>query len=823
MPLPVESSSQQLDSSALMLPQALEADWSLILLLPDVVLHPRNLPQINDWRPAKAPGSAFEAIHGRDVDLRGPLTQLHDYDIWYRTYIDLKKEDKLKFDGLAGLAELWIDDQLVASSVNMYRQLLVNVQNDGRSAIAIRFRSLNKALQQVKSRPAWRTKLVNSNNIRMYRQTLLGHMPGWCPNVHAVGPYRPIYHLKENKVIETCTIETKMQGCYAILSVQLQFLRLSNPDIQLDVQVSNHIIPLIRLGEKSFGVKVTLDDLEPWWPHTHGDPKLYDLLLSDDHSQIVLGRVGFRSLSTLKGSNGNEFQIEVNGLSIFCRGACWTSADLAGLDGDRLTYRDWLVRAMDAGMNMIRIGGTMLYESKHLHDLCDELGMMVWQDLMFASLDYPVEDPEFKEDVLTEVAELLKRTSASPSLTVICGGSEIAQQAAMFGLPRDRRSMYFFDTLLAGFISSSRSDVIYVPNSPWGGNLPFCTDFGLAHYYGVGAFKRPLEDARRANVSFAAECLAFANLGDVKALTCSALLETPQDPGTSWNFADTRDYYLKQIYDADPMQLRSEDPARYLYLSQVTTSDIMESVFSEWRRPKSNCSGGLVWQLQDLAAGNGWGVIDCNGQPKSVWYGLRRVLAPIQVLISDEGGNGLEIHVLNEKPVALTAILHLICINRSSASVIESDKLVSLQAHSDMSLSSYSLLDSFFDITKYFRFGPSEHEVTVAKLVCNETGKTLSQAFHFPSRRALPLEDIGLNLKLMHRDDTWELQIETKLFAQSVKIDVEGYCPEDNWFHMMPLDKRVIRLIPIKGSIYLPSVSLTALNSRKTYFSKGAL
>ncbi len=163
-----------------------------------------------------------------------------------------------------------------------------------------------------------------------------------------------------------------------------------------------------------------------------------------------------------------------------------------------------------AGLNMVRLSGTMVYETRSFHRLCDRLGIMVWQDVMMANFDYP-SDVAFAEVIRSEITTVVSRLSASPSLVVISGGSEVGQQAAMMGLPREMRDVPLAETVipevLAGF-----SDVAYVPGSPSGGALPFVAEAGPSHYYGVGAYLRPLDDARRANVRFASECLAFANL-----------------------------------------------------------------------------------------------------------------------------------------------------------------------------------------------------------------------------------------------------------------------------------------------------------------------
>src|SRR5205085_11464747 len=152
--------------------------------------------------------------------------------------------------------------------------------------------------------------------------------------------------------------------------------------------------------------------------------------------RIDLGRVGFRTIE--RADLAGRFELRVNGLPVFCRGASWTPADVLSLGGTVAQNRDALQLARDAGMNMLRVAGNMVYESDDFYDACDEMGILVWQDWMFANMDYPASDAAFMAAAETESRQLLARMQGRPSLAVLCGGSEVAQQAAMLGLSRDR-------------------------------------------------------------------------------------------------------------------------------------------------------------------------------------------------------------------------------------------------------------------------------------------------------------------------------------------------------------------------------------------------
>ena len=160
-------------------------------------------------------------------------------------------------------------------------------------------------------------------------------------------------------------------------------------------------------------------------------------------------------------------------------------------------------------MNMVRVPGGTVYEDEAFFSLCDRLGLMVWQDAMLAFLD-PPDDPAFAEAVTEEVTGVLAAAGSDPSLSVVCGGQELEEQPAMFGLSRDRWSSPMTSSVIAGLAGSLAPGVPYLTSSPSGGSLPFQMDQGVSHYTGVGVFLRPLDDLRRSGVRFVSEGLAFA-------------------------------------------------------------------------------------------------------------------------------------------------------------------------------------------------------------------------------------------------------------------------------------------------------------------------
>ncbi len=799
--------------------------WSLALTEPGAC---EGLPSTGhqwDFVSATVPGTVAGALAdaGR-FDPDNPLP-LHDKDVWYESRFEAEPgEYRLCFAGLATIAEVYVNDQRVLDSRNMFRAYEVPVALMAHNKIQICFRALEPHLNAKGPRARWKPQLATSQGLRLVRTTLLGHMPGWCPEIHAVGPYRPVW-------LEPVSIpRISARHLHAdlapdgsgTLSVSL---RLENCEESPVLACAGASAGMTRQQDGSYTATLRPDNVSPWMLHTHGEPALYDVTVTAGRHSFSLGKTGFRRLEADHGSDGKGFGLKVNGIPVFCRGAVWTNADLLNLSGEAETYRPLLEMARDAGMNMLRIGGTMLYETRAFFELCDELGLLVWQDFQFANYDYPVKDEAFVDEIRAEIRDQLTATQGCPSLAVLCGGSEIYQQGTMMGLPESRWKGPLCEEILPQVAQEYRPDVPYAPNSPCGGVLPFSADEGIAHYYGVGAYLRPLEDARRANVRFAGECLAFSNIPVRQSLGEALPVKpghdprwkagVPRDRGAGWDFEDVRDHYLKTLYGIDPATLRYGDPDRYLDLGRAVTAEVMEETFAEWRRAGSSCQGALVWTFQDLAMGAGWGVIDAAGRPKPAWYALKRAFLPLQVCLTDEGTNGLAVHVINDRPDARQVSVQLSCLRDGQTPVVSGQKDLTLAPHSAVDMNAVDLIGAFFDVTYAYRFGPPSHDVTVVRLIDPATGALLADAFHFPLGQDFSRVSSDLTAEL-HQDaqGAWWLELETGRLLKGVTIDAAAHAPADNGFHLAPGAKKRIELKPGPGagSDEPPSGTVSALN-----------
>lgn len=783
----------------------LSEGWNLVLTEPGACLTPHDIPPSSRFIAAPVPGTVADALERAGLFDRENPEPLNTKDAWYvcRLFDAQPGDVILRFAGLATLCHVFLNGQEILSSESMFTAHEIPVTLVGGDDLVLCFRALGPRLSEPGARARWRPQMIAPQGLKNFRTTLLGHMPGWCPEIHAIGPWRPITLVRRSVTsIDNVSIRAVLENGVGRLSVSLH-ADAENPEMLLRCGDAEQGFE--KIGGNHYSAILKLPEVTPWWPHTHGTPHLYELTLVSHGTEYSLGKTGFRRIEIDRGVDGDGFGLRVNGEPFFCRGAVWTTADIVRLPGLRADYEPFLRLAAGAGMNMIRIGGTMAYETPQFFEVCDELGILVWQDFMFANFDYPRSDKAFTGHVHAEVEGLIHGVQASPSLAVLCGGSEIYQQAAMLGLPQEFWRGPLTEDVIPAIAERMRPDVPYVPNSPYGGAMPFSPNTGVTHYYGIGAYMRPLEDARRADVRFASETLAFAHAPQQKTLqrhldvpaVHSPLWKArvPRDRGASWDFEDVRDFYLKELYNVDPAALRRENPERYLDLSRAVTGEVLTETFAEWRRKGSNCNGALVWTLQDILPGPGWGVVDSTGEPKPVWFAMRRAFRPIQVLLTDEGTNGLDVHVINETGQSLPVELEVVCLRDGKQRAVGGSQALILAPRSTEKRAATELFGAFFDTTYAFRFGPPSHDVTVARLRSADGG-LLAEAFHFPLGRSKAFHDAAIDVKAVEDGGNWTLELQADRFAQSVHVDVPNYRAADDWFHLAPGS---VKRVPLHG------------------------
>ncbi|MDG3575751.1 glycoside hydrolase family 2 protein [Rhizobium sp. YJ-22] len=403
----------------------------------------------------------------------------------------------------------------------------------------------------------------------------------------------------------------------------------------------------MRPGENTVTHLFHLDSPRLWWPVGSGEQVLY-MLSVEVPSERVTKRIGLRQveLLTTPDAAGSRFAFRVNGREIFCRGANWIPADALFSRSSPERTEALLQSAVDAHMNMIRVWGGGFYEQDWFYDLCDRMGLMVWQDFMFACNLYPCTE-DFLENVAHEVEYQVKRLSSHPSITLWCGDNELVGALTWFPESRTNRDRYLvaYDRLnrvIEQQMKKAAPDGLWWPSSPASGYLDYgdawhADGSGDMHYWSVWHENKSFDEYRSVRPRFCSEfgfqsytslpvIRSFAGEGDLN--IASPVMELHQkNVGGNERIAGTMFRYFRF-----PTSF-----AGFVYLSQVQQALAIRTAVDYWRSLKPHCMGTLYWQLNDTWPVASWASLDHGGRWKAMHYLARRFFQPVTLAVIPEG------------------------------------------------------------------------------------------------------------------------------------------------------------------------------------------
>ncbi|MFP4020949.1 MAG: glycoside hydrolase family 2 protein, partial [Halanaerobium sp.] len=419
-------------------------------------------------------------------------------------------------------------------------------------------------------------------------------------------------------------------------------------------------------GEKA-RIEFEVDDPELWWPNGMGEQPLYDLkiLLFDSSGQKLDSdqkKLGLRELELITEDDqwGQSFKFAANGREFFAKGANWIPADAFVSRVKRKDYRKLLESAAAANKNMLRVWGGGLYEKDDFYEICDELGLTVWQDFIFACGTYPSFDDDFMDNVRIEAEENIKRIRHHASLALWCGNNEIEQGIAAEKWDSQKITMSWvdyrklFDELLPEIVADHDPQTDYwpgSPHSPKGDRSDFNNpDWGDAHLWDVWHGKKPFEWYRSCEHRFNSE-FGFQSFPEPK--TVSGFTEEEDRNITSYVMEhhqrsgignSTIMHYLLDWFKLP------EGFDNVLWTSQILQGLGIKYAVENWRRNMPRGMGTLYWQLNDNWPAASWSSLDYHGRWKALHYMAKKFYAPI--IISGVENNEeatVEIHVTSDK------------------------------------------------------------------------------------------------------------------------------------------------------------------------------
>jgi len=753
--------------------------WQVLKTGPDAAAHPDDLTENWDTAAVLDIPAAVATIY--------PLTDTDDFDWWQRCRFAVDESVHIEFAGLTFPATVFLDGQQVAQTESMFMPATIECTR-GEHELVIRFGSLNHWLKTRRPRGRWRSTLVGSPGLRWARTTLIGRAPVYGNIAAPVGIWRPISvipsRIRTTATIRTdaCTGAVTLTGTSAADSLQIVLLSPGG-----HVLVDATTTP----NGGSFQFDTVIGDPELWWPNGYGAQPQYRASVRVDDAEIFGRTFGFRTVTVDDAAN---FRIRINGTPIFCRGATWSPPDPIRMHADDGEIHNQIAAFVSKGANMIRVIGGIAYEQREFWQACADAGLMVWQDAMLATFDPPAEQGEL---IARELSTVLDSVSGNPALVVVSGGSETLQQPEMLGLGAEESAMEVIDTLLPTIVAE-HSDAHYVRASPapppGSADLAIRPDTGVAHWFGVGGYLRPIADVRSAGVKFAAECLAFANPPNpafIERHFGSAAVAghdpdwkaaMPRDRGSSWDFEDIRDFYAHAVFGEDLLAVRRTDPGRYLQLGRLAIAAAMHECFGYWRRLESGCGGALVLSGKDMQPGAGWGLLDYDGDAKPALTVLSRAWAPVAVVVSDDGLSGIRIDIHNDTPEARSGELTVIATN-STGTAVDTTRTITVPPASSISFHDAELSGCFRDLSYAFRFGPPTADAVQATVRFDDSSVVRDVWVVNPrGGQSVSLVEARLTKE---SDNRYRLELTAEVALRYVELHIPGWTPADNYFHLI--------------------------------------
>lgn len=427
------------------------------------------------------------------------------------------------------------------------------------------------------------------------------------------------------------------------------------------------------IGKHSVSKTITVINPQLWWPAGYGEQPLYSLTVTLNNHTIEK-RLGLRELQldTQPDEIGSAMTFVVNGKAITAKGANWIPLDALPSRQTPERYRQLLEDATAANMNMIRVWGGGMYEHDVFYDLCDELGLLVWQDLMFACALYP-STTEFLKDVELEVRDQVKRLADHPSLALWCGDNEVIGAIGWYDESKNNREKYVvnydrLNRMLQQVVNEQDPSRRFWASSPCNGELDFGDAWhddnrGDMHFWDVWHSGKSFDAYHSVKPRF---CSEFGYQSWPSLPTIKTFCETEDWNITSPTFEQHQKNNRGNSIITEMFTRYFRFPtsfANMLYLSQVQQALAIKTATEYWRAHKQHCRGILYWQLNDCWPVSSWSSIEYTGRWKQLHHHAKRFFAPVMATFIQEPQQPLCLHVVNDHHQTMPVTGHIIKLN----------------------------------------------------------------------------------------------------------------------------------------------------------------
>ncbi len=802
--------------------------------------------ELKEWHPAQVPGVVqTDLLHDnlipdpfyRDNDTRLQWIGLTDWE--YRTTFDADaamishEHVDLVFEGLDTFADVYVNDQAVLHTDNMFRRWRLPAKGllkAGPNTLRVVFHSpVELMIPKVKALPYQLPSVTSHNtgneeNVATAPYTRKADYQfgwDWGPRYVTEGIWQPIrietwdafhvenFHIQQQRVDKDAaalSAELEIQASRStVATVEITYAELSGAPVA-PIRQAVQIDP----GVNHVSVPIHIANPKLWYPVGYGAQDRYRFsytvrIARDNAAQGTLN-TGLRSIELRREvtKTGKSFAFVVNGIPIFAKGADVIPFDSFPNRATPEIHRQILQSARDAHMNMVREWGGGIYETDDFYDICDELGIMVWQEFMFGG-DMIPGDVAFQENVRQEAIDQIKRLRDHPSIVIWCGNNEVEtgwwhwgdRQEFKASISPDTRDrvwqdyVIMFADILKSTVSQYADPTPYTPSSPSADfeEIPDNQHNGDMHYWAVWHQQAPAQDYTKQFPRFMSEygfqsfpemrtIRTFANQPGDFDIRSTVLQAHQKNKGGNERILT---YMLREYREP-------KDFASFVYLSQVQQAEIIKIGAEHLRRQRPRTMGSIYWQLNDCWPVASWASIDYFGRWKALHYYARRFYDDVLIspfLHDDE----VDVYVVSDKLQPLSGTIHMRLLDFSGNVLLDQTKDVQIPAQSSA---------IYFSVDRAALSAKNDPRKSFLAFDLQVAGKPLSRNlifFDVTHNLELPVAP-KIESSLTKMDGGYSMTLRTAGLARNVYVALGDLDVQmsDNYFDLLPGEPVTISL-----------------------------
>ncbi len=729
---------------------------------------------------------------------------------------------ELIFKGLDTHADVFLNGELILKANNAFRSWTLDVKKwlKEKNTLRIYFYSAVRTDEFHKKSNGYELPGIPTNERVFSRKPQFHYGWDWGPRFVSCGIWRDVeFHswndaTLRNVNIQQVSLNDKIAVLKADFEIESSVLGEKEISLSIDNQFFTKKIDITRLGTQHFSIEnIRIENPRRWWSNGLGEAYLYEAkatLQCAEKEESITKKIGLRTLELVREKDkiGESFFFRLNGIPVFAKGANYIPISVFQ---DKVTpqqYESLLSDVVTANMNMIRVWGGGIYENDIFYELCDQKGIMVWQDFMYACAMYPG-DASFFDNAEKEAIENVKRLRNHPCIAVWCGNNEINEawhnwgwQIPYTALPKRKETIWknyktLFLNILPKVVKENANETAYWESSPSYSRFNEKSDIeGDSHYWGVWHDEEPFEQFRKRIPRFMSE-YGFQSFPEWKTILTFTEekdrgLETPvmtvhqKHPrgNTLIRKYMEREYHVPKKF---------ED---FVYVSQILQAEGMKRGIEAHRSAMPYCMGTLYWQLNDVWPVASWSGIDGLGRWKALHYAAKEAFAPL--LISPKRtGNQLEIELVSDYLEKIQADISIAIFDFQGNKISDYEKknewILPNSSHEYVQTNMASLLKNHSSEETFALITVKKQEEILAKRIFY---------FDYPKNLKLPTPQLTTT-SIAVEGSRYAVTLHSNTLAKSVFIqtDAQGNWSE-NYFDMLPNETKIVYFDLQKGDFY---------------------